>query len=85
MYLPRVLMNSLQTSGNGQGCISLHILLIYIYPVGQKEIDNDLFTRWYKYASFGLTIFGAFLMAKRAIQYIMERKRRWVLQKRYIS
>lgn len=42
-----------------------------------------LLTRWYKYASMGLGIFGLYLVTKHAILYLMERRRRWELQKRY--
>jgi hypothetical protein len=31
----------------------------------------------------GLTVFGVYLIAKRTFQYIMERRRRSELQKRY--
>jgi E3 ubiquitin-protein ligase MUL1 len=48
-----------------------------------NTINRDVFNRWYKYASMGLTAFGVYLIAKRAFQYIMERRRRWELQKRY--
>lgn len=48
-------------------------------------IDSNALVRWYKYASVGLTLFGAYLMAKHAIQYILERRRRGELQKRYTS
>ncbi|KAE9463903.1 hypothetical protein C3L33_04081, partial [Rhododendron williamsianum] len=39
--------------------------------------------RLYKYASMGLTLFGAYLLAKHAFQYVMERRRHWELRKRY--
>lgn len=52
---------------------------------GSIEKNNgDSCSRLYKYASVGLTVFGIFLIAKHAIQYIMERRRRWELQSRYV-
>ena len=48
-------------------------------------INGDIFTRWYKYASMGLTAFGVYLIAKHAIQYVMQRRRRWELQRRYFK
>jgi len=33
----------------------------------------------------GLTVFGAYLIAKHAIRYILERRRRSELQRRYTS
>lgn len=62
------------------GCVrlfSLHFLW--------SLICIDVFTRLYKYASLGLTVFGVYLIAKHSVHYIMERKRRWELQKRYVS
>lgn len=47
-------------------------------------INRDLLNRWYKYASMGLTVFGFYLIAKRTIQYFMERRRRSELQRRYV-
>lgn len=44
----------------------------------------NLLNRWYKYASMGLTVFGFYLIAKRTIQYFLERRRRSELQRRYV-
>lgn len=46
-------------------------------------IIMDASCRLYKYASMGLTLFGAYLLAKHAFQYVMERRRHWELRKRY--
>ncbi|RWW17740.1 hypothetical protein BHE74_00029446 [Ensete ventricosum] len=54
------------------------------------EVDNccrltdnvNILSRWYQFASMGFTVFGVFLLAKHALQYILERKRRRELQKR---
>ncbi|KAF8401610.1 hypothetical protein HHK36_012556 [Tetracentron sinense] len=59
------------------------------YYVTPKSIDQLIanlgrWARWYKYASMGLTFFGVYLMAKHAIQYIMERRRRRELQRRQV-
>ncbi|KAJ0112910.1 hypothetical protein Patl1_01165 [Pistacia atlantica] len=58
----------------------------YVSPKTIDELIANLgkWARWYKYASAGLTVFGVFLIAKRSIQYILERKRRWELQRRYV-
>ncbi|XP_054802430.1 E3 ubiquitin-protein ligase SP1 isoform X2 [Prosopis cineraria] len=60
------------------------------FYVSPKTIDQLIanlgkWARWYKYASVGLTLFGAYLMAKHAIQYILERRRRCELQKRVLA
>ncbi|KAF9669406.1 hypothetical protein SADUNF_Sadunf14G0104400 [Salix dunnii] len=59
----------------------------YVSPKSIDELIGNLgkWARWYKYASLGLTVFGAFLIAKHVILYIMERKRCWELQSRYAS
>nr|CAD1829220.1 unnamed protein product [Ananas comosus var. bracteatus] len=46
---------------------------------------SDKFNRWYQFASMGFTVFGVFLLAKHALQYVLERRRRWELQKRVIA
>ncbi|KAI4301297.1 hypothetical protein L6164_034589 [Bauhinia variegata] len=60
------------------------------FYVSPKTIDQLIanlgkWARWYKYASFGLTFFGAYLIAKHAIQYFLERRRRGELQKRVLA
>ncbi|TQD86508.1 hypothetical protein C1H46_027997 [Malus baccata] len=60
------------------------------FYVSPKTIDQLIanlgkWARWYKYASVGLTVFGVYLVAKHSIQYIIERKRRWELQKRVLA
>ncbi|KAL9430872.1 hypothetical protein AB3S75_026128 [Citrus x aurantiifolia] len=59
----------------------------YVSPKTIDELIENLgkWARWYKYASFGLTIFGTFLIAKRAIHYILQRKRRWELHRRVLA
>ncbi|XP_062144784.1 E3 ubiquitin-protein ligase SP1 [Alnus glutinosa] len=54
-------------------------------PIDQLIANLGKWARWYKYASMGLTAFGVYLIAKRAFQYIMERRRRWELQKRVLD
>ncbi|XP_042517275.1 E3 ubiquitin-protein ligase SP1 [Macadamia integrifolia] len=58
--------------------------------VTPKSIDQLIanlgkWARWYKYASLGFTVCGVYLIAKHAIQCIMERRRRWDLQKRVLA
>uniref|UniRef100_A0A803NRB4 RING-type E3 ubiquitin transferase n=1 Tax=Cannabis sativa TaxID=3483 RepID=A0A803NRB4_CANSA len=59
----------------------------YVSPktLDQLIVNLGKWARWYKYASVGLTAFGAYLIAKHAVQYIMERKRRWELQRRVLA
>ncbi|XP_019055920.1 PREDICTED: E3 ubiquitin-protein ligase SP1-like isoform X2 [Nelumbo nucifera] len=60
------------------------------FYVSPKSIDQLIANlgkqaRWYKYSSMGFTIFGVYLIAKHAIQYIIERRRRWDLQRRVLA
>ncbi|XP_061349269.1 E3 ubiquitin-protein ligase SP1 isoform X1 [Gastrolobium bilobum] len=60
------------------------------FYVSPKTIDQLIanlgkWARWYKYASAGLTVFGAYLIAKHAIRYILERRRRIEMQKRVLA
>lgn len=59
----------------------------YISPKSIDQLITNLgkWARWYKYASVGLTAFGVYLIAKHAVQYIMERRRRWELQKKVLA
>lgn len=59
----------------------------YVSPKSIDQLISNLgrWARWYKYASMGFTVFGFYLLAKHAIQYILERKRRWYLQKRVLA
>ncbi|GAY40761.1 hypothetical protein CUMW_054400 [Citrus unshiu] len=59
----------------------------YVSPKTIDELLENLgkWARWYKYASFGLTIFGAFLIAERVIRCILQRKRRWELRRRVLA
>ncbi|KAG5567616.1 hypothetical protein RHGRI_002978 [Rhododendron griersonianum] len=57
------------------------------FYVTHKTIDQLIahlgkWARLYKYASMGLTLFGAYLLAKHAFQYVMERRCHWELRKR---
>ncbi|KAL6500430.1 Subtilisin-like protease 1 [Orobanche hederae] len=58
--------------------------------VSDKTIDQLIanlgkWARLYKYASMGLTVFGVYLLAKHAIQYIMERRRHREMRKRVLD
>ncbi|KAL1072119.1 hypothetical protein V6Z11_D11G132700 [Gossypium hirsutum] len=59
----------------------------YVSPKSIDQLVSNLgkWTRWYKYASFGLTIFGVFLITKHAIHYYLERRRRWELRRRVLA
>lgn len=60
------------------------------FYVSHKTIDQLIanlgkWARLYRYASVGLTVFGVYLLAKHAFQYIMERKRHWEIRKRVLA
>ncbi|KAL3827906.1 hypothetical protein ACJIZ3_016708 [Penstemon smallii] len=60
------------------------------FYVTDKTIDQlianlGIWSRWYKYASVGFTVFGVYLLAKNAFQYIMERRRHWEMRKRVLA
>lgn len=59
----------------------------YVSPKNIDELIANLgkWARWYQFASMGLTVYGVYLLAKHAVQYIMERKRRNDLQKRVLA
>lgn len=59
----------------------------YVSPRAIDQLIANLgkWARWYKYASMGLTVFGAYLIAKHTFQFLMERRRRWELQKRVLA
>ncbi|KAM0954257.1 putative transcription factor C2H2 family [Dioscorea sansibarensis] len=60
------------------------------FYVSPKNIDNLIlnlgkWARWYKYASYGFGVFGIYLLAKHAVQFILERRRRSDLRKRVLA
>lgn len=59
----------------------------YVSPKTIDQLISNLgkWARWYKYASMGFTVFGVYLIAKHAMQYIMERRRRSELQRRVLA
>ncbi|KAI3863814.1 hypothetical protein MKW98_031406 [Papaver atlanticum] len=59
----------------------------YVSPKSIDQLIANLgnWARVYKYASMGFTVFGVYLLAKHAIQYILQRRRRWDLQKRVLA
>ncbi|XP_078446795.1 E3 Ubiquitin ligase family protein [Wolffia australiana] len=59
----------------------------YVSPKSIDQLIGNLgkWARWYKYASAGFTIFGVYLLAKHAVRFILERRRRWDLQKRVLA
>ncbi|KAL3647912.1 Subtilisin-like protease 1 [Castilleja foliolosa] len=57
------------------------------FYVTNKTIDQLIanlgkWSRLYKYASTGFTVFGVYLLAKHAVQFFMERRRHWEMRKR---
>ncbi|KAH7676901.1 putative E3 ubiquitin ligase protein [Dioscorea alata] len=51
------------------------------FYVSLKNIDQLIlymgkWATWYKYASYGFSLFGIYLLAKHAVQFILERRRR---------
>ena len=83
MSLPKQLTNSLQILGDGRGCFTLYLLIVCFCLQGFYWLNY--FIRWYKCASAGLTVLSVFMIANHAIRYIMERRRRNELEKRYTS
>ncbi|TYJ09302.1 hypothetical protein E1A91_A11G132200v1 [Gossypium mustelinum] len=59
----------------------------YVSPKSIDQVVSNLgkWARWYKYASFGLTIFGVFLITKHTIHYVLERRHRWELRRRVLA
>ncbi|XP_050363408.1 E3 ubiquitin-protein ligase SP1 [Argentina anserina] len=59
----------------------------YISPKTIDQLIANLgkWARLYEYASLGLSVFGVYLIAKHSVHYIMERRRRWELQKRVLA
>ncbi|ONK61664.1 uncharacterized protein A4U43_C08F32300 [Asparagus officinalis] len=59
----------------------------YASPKNIDELIANLgkWARLYKYASMGFTVYGVYLLAKHAVQYVMDRKRRRDLQKRVLA
>ncbi|KAH6772731.1 E3 Ubiquitin ligase family protein [Perilla frutescens var. frutescens] len=60
------------------------------FYVSDKTIDQLIanlgkWSRLYKFASMGLSVFGVYLLAKHAFQYIMERRRHWEMRKRVLA
>lgn len=62
-------------------CMNKYMVFVFLFPF-EVEFKENKFCRWYKYASVGLTAFGVYLIAKHAIEYIMERRRRSELQRK---
>jgi E3 ubiquitin-protein ligase MUL1 len=59
----------------------------YVSPKSIDQLIRNLgvWARFYKYASLGFSAFGIYLIAKHAFQYIMDRRRHWVLRKRVLD
>ncbi|CAN6452777.1 unnamed protein product [Victoria cruziana] len=59
----------------------------YVTPKSIDQLISNLgkWARWYQYASFGFTCFGVYLIAKHVVSYILERRRRWDLQRRVLE
>ncbi|XP_057461613.1 E3 ubiquitin-protein ligase SP1-like isoform X1 [Actinidia eriantha] len=60
------------------------------FYVSHENIDQLIanlgkWARCYKYASVGFTLFGVYLLAKHAFQYVMDRRRHWELRKRVLA
>ncbi|KAH9610228.1 hypothetical protein KSS87_008009 [Heliosperma pusillum] len=57
----------------------------YVTPKTIDQLIANLgkWARWYKYASFGFSVFGVYLIAKHTLRLILERRRRWELHKRF--
>ncbi|CAF2039197.1 hypothetical protein HID58_032763 [Brassica napus] len=59
----------------------------YVSPKSLDQLISNLgkWSRWYKYASMGLTVFGVFLITKHVIDHVLERRRHRELQKRVLD
>ncbi|KAH0465667.1 hypothetical protein IEQ34_005770 [Dendrobium chrysotoxum] len=59
----------------------------FVTPKNIDQLISNLgrWARWCQFASMGFTVFGVYLLAKAALQHILERKRRWELQKRVLA
>lgn len=59
----------------------------YVSPKNIDELISYLgkWTRLYQYASIGFSIFGVYLLAKRAIEYIKRRRREWEFRNRVLA
>ncbi|PKA67152.1 putative E3 ubiquitin-protein ligase XBOS34 [Apostasia shenzhenica] len=59
----------------------------YASPSSVDQLISNLgkCARWYQFASMGFTVLGVYLLARSAVQYILERRRRWELQKRVLA
>ncbi|KAG0495351.1 hypothetical protein HPP92_000041 [Vanilla planifolia] len=59
----------------------------FVSPKSIDQLISNLrkWARWYQVASMGFTVFGVYLLAKRVLQYIWQRRRRWEYQKRVLD
>ncbi|OWM77935.1 E3 ubiquitin-protein ligase SP1 [Punica granatum] len=59
----------------------------YVSPktIDQLIVNLGKWARWYRYASMGMTVLGVCMIVKRGVQYVMERRRRWELQRRVLE
>ncbi|KMZ63200.1 E3 ubiquitin ligase-like protein [Zostera marina] len=59
----------------------------YVSPKNIDELISYLgkWTRLYQYASIGFSIFGVYLLAKGAIEYIRKRRREWEYRNRILA
>lgn len=59
----------------------------FVTPKNIDQLISNLgkWARWYQFASMGFTVFGVYLLAKSALQHILQRKRLWEMQKRVLA
>ncbi|KAH9563027.1 hypothetical protein CY35_05G103500 [Sphagnum magellanicum] len=59
----------------------------YVTPKSMEQLIMNLgkWSRWYKYLSIGVTVFGLCLIASRAAKYVMEKRRRAALHRRVME
>ncbi|KAJ4877114.1 E3 Ubiquitin ligase family protein [Raphanus sativus] len=59
----------------------------YVSPKSLDQLISNLgkWSRLYKYASMGLTVFGVFLITKHVIDFLLERRQRREIQKRVLD
>ncbi|KAG6523066.1 hypothetical protein ZIOFF_012919 [Zingiber officinale] len=64
---------------------ALMLMLSKEVPWFLESLIADLCNRWYQITSPGFTVVGIFLLAKHAVQHVLEKRRCWELQKRVLT
>lgn len=62
-----------------------YLIFLFYFILFFTVNDPGLFSRWYHYASMGLTVIGFCMIVKKGIEYVLERRQRWEFQRRYVK